>query len=42
MRELAETFGDGDKHHPNHARFFVKARKFWDGVVRKSDSEARV
>jgi molecular chaperone DnaJ len=41
MRELAETFGEGDKHHPNHARFFTKARKFWDGVVSKAGSEAR-
>jgi molecular chaperone DnaJ len=41
MRELAETFGEGDKHHPNHARFFTKARKFWDGVVSKAGAEAR-
>ncbi len=41
MRELASTFGEGDKHHPNHARFFTKARKFWDGVVSKAGSEAR-
>jgi molecular chaperone DnaJ len=42
MQQLAETFSEGDKHHPGHAKFFGKARKFWDGVVRKPESEARV
>ncbi len=42
MQQLADTFSEGDKHHPSHAKFFGKARKFWDGVVRKPESEARV
>jgi molecular chaperone DnaJ len=41
LRELASTFGDGDAHHPHHAGFFHKARKFWDGVVRRPETETR-
>jgi molecular chaperone DnaJ len=42
MQQLADTFSEGDKHHPSHAKFFGKARKFWDDVVRKPENEARV
>jgi molecular chaperone DnaJ len=31
MRELAECCGD--HHHPRHAGFFDKARKFWGGLT---------
>lgn len=36
IQELADSFA-ADKHHPQHAGFFHKARKFWDGVVHKSE-----
>jgi molecular chaperone DnaJ len=32
LRELAETTGD-DRHHPEQAGFFAKAKKFWDGLT---------
>jgi len=41
MQQLAATFGEGDKHHPGNAKFFKKARKFWDGVVHKPETAAR-
>ena len=41
MQQLAATFGEGDKHHPSNAKFFKKARKFWDGVVHKPETAAR-
>ncbi len=31
MRELAASFGD--KHHPRHAGFFKKARRFWNDLT---------
>ena len=37
IRELADSFatqnGEACRHHPQHAGFFTKARKFWDGVT---------
>jgi molecular chaperone DnaJ len=44
MKELADSFGaagggHGEKHHPQHAGFFTKARKFWDGVTRARAEE---
>ncbi|MEO6340371.1 MAG: molecular chaperone DnaJ [Caulobacteraceae bacterium] len=34
MRELAESCGaESEHHHPQHAGFFLKARKFWDGLT---------
>lgn len=41
MRELAETFQGSSAHHPRHAGFFDKARRFWDGVVRRPETETR-
>lgn len=41
MRELAESCGEAaEHHHPQHAGFFAKARKFWDGLT--GQAEARV
>ena len=41
MRELAESCGaESEHHHPQHAGFFAKARKFWDGLT--GAAEARV
>ena len=40
LRELAATAaGDDEAHHPRHAGFFDKARRFWDGLT---GAEARV
>ena len=40
LRELAESCGaESEHHHPQHAGFFAKARKFWDGLT---GQEARV
>jgi molecular chaperone DnaJ len=36
LREFSETCSDqsaADRHHPRHAGFFSKARKFWDGLT---------
>ena len=33
LRELAEAPGSAEAHHPQHAGFFAKARKFWDGLT---------
>ena len=33
MRELAESCGAHAQHHPRHAGFFDKAKRFWDGVT---------
>ena len=32
LQELDESWSD-EKHHPQHAGFFKKARKFWDGLT---------
>jgi molecular chaperone DnaJ len=32
LQELDDSCAD-DKHHPQHAGFFEKARKFWDGLT---------
>ena len=33
LKQLADTFEGAERHHPQHAGFFTKARKFWDGVT---------
>jgi molecular chaperone DnaJ len=38
MRELAESCGE--QHHPRHAGFFDKARRFWDGLTGEQREEA--
>ena len=40
MRELAESCGGltAELHHPRHAGFFSKARKFWDGLTRQDET----
>lgn len=43
LQELSESTAKNDKHHPRHAGFFDKARKFWEGVTRQAaDEDARV
>jgi molecular chaperone DnaJ len=36
MRELADCCGA--QQHPRHARFFDKARKFWDGLTTREEA----
>jgi len=33
IQELADSWQGVERHHPQHAGFFTKARKFWDGVT---------
>jgi molecular chaperone DnaJ len=33
MQQLMDSCEGAEKHHPQHAGFFTKARKFWDGVT---------
>ena len=33
LRELAGTGAHDADHHPRHAGFFDKARRFWDGLT---------
>jgi molecular chaperone DnaJ len=42
MRELSESYAGSasEHHHPRHAGFFDKARKFWDGLTRHDESHA--
>jgi molecular chaperone DnaJ len=39
LKELDESCTGQEKHHPQHAGFFEKARRFWDGLT---GSEERV
>ena len=41
LKELAETFAGAEAHHPQHAGFFDKARRFW-GALTHAESDARV
>ncbi len=42
MQEFADLSG-ADKHHPRHAGFFDKARKFWGGLTgHPAETDARV
>ena len=41
LRELAETTAAGDGHHPQHANFFGKAKRFWDNLT-GAELDARV
>ena len=40
IRELSETCtgAHAEHHHPRHAGFFTKARKFWDGLTGAEES----
>ncbi len=38
LRQLAESCGEAKKHHPRHAGFFDKARKFWDGITGQEET----
>jgi molecular chaperone DnaJ len=38
IRELSESCGE--KHHPRHAGFFHKARRFWGGLTGEAREEA--
>ena len=40
LRELSDGAAD-ETHHPQHAGFFAKARKFW-GALTHADADARV
>ena len=42
MRELSESYAGAasEHHHPRHAGFFDKARKFWDGLTGADESHA--
>jgi molecular chaperone DnaJ len=33
LRELAESTAGGEQHHPQHASFFGKAKRFWDNLT---------
>ena len=33
LREMAGTGAHDETHHPQHAGFFAKARRFWDGLT---------
>ncbi len=41
MRELAACGEEADHHHPQHAGFFAKARRFW-GALTHPEPDARV
>ena len=40
LKELAETFTGSEAHHPQHAGFFDKARRFW-GALTHAEGDAR-
>ena len=40
MQELAESWSNGEMHHPRHDGFFDKAKRFWSDVMGKAENAA--